>query len=365
MRRLAIVEDNRITCEGIRDNIDWANCGIEIAGAFPNGRAALDSLRTAPADIVLSDIVMPVMDGLGLAKALAEDCPDTRVILISAYDEFAYAQSALRFGVFDYVLKPFEYSVLKETILNTVRHMEADEGRRGALRYEKHYPAELESAFIHAVTTGNQEAADLCIDRLKDYFRDFAVDEAYAKTIVTVFHAKISKVFGDMLPEPMDIRFTTTADTRPANAPGIQPSHAADTRPANADGMFENLRHMAHMYCKSGASLSAQARAVAAARNHICREYARESLSLDDIARAVALSPVYLSAVYKRETNENIMETLRRVRIEHAKELLFSGMSVYEAAAASGFASQFYFSTSFKKYTGQTPSEFQRNSRRK
>ena len=85
-----------------------------------------------------------------------------------------------------------------------------------------------------------------------------------------------------------------------------------------------------------------------------------ENISLRSVAEAVGLSPSYLSALFKREIGQNLSEYLTNVRIRRSKELLCcTSKMIYEIAYAVGFRDYRYFSQIFKKYTGQTPRQFQ------
>lgn len=84
-----------------------------------------------------------------------------------------------------------------------------------------------------------------------------------------------------------------------------------------------------------------------------------EDLSLNQAASAVAVSPGYLSVLFRKETGETFIEYLTKIRMEKAKELLkTSSLKAYEVAYKVGYSDPHYFSMCFKKYTGQTPSDY-------
>lgn len=98
------------------------------------------------------------------------------------------------------------------------------------------------------------------------------------------------------------------------------------------------------------------------ARDYIDSNYMDYDISLKSVADAVGLSPAYLSALFKKETGQNLSEYLTLVRIHRSKELLCCTKKlVYEVADAVGFRDYRYFSQIFKKYTGQTPKQFQQS----
>ena len=103
-----VVDDIAIERRGLRSLIEHMNLGIHVETA-ENGVDALEIIRNGfVPDIIVADIRMPLMDGLELSRRVLEERPETKIIIVSAYDQFSYAQSALRIGVMDYILKPID-----------------------------------------------------------------------------------------------------------------------------------------------------------------------------------------------------------------------------------------------------------------
>lgn len=121
--------------------IDYENLGLELAGDFENGQEVIDYFAGNRADIVLLDIQMPRVSGLDAAQFLHQNCPDTKVIILSGFDDFAYAQKTLRYHVFDYLLKPVDSDTLNSTIrrcINVIQKRRLEIRRLDSLtRYEK------------------------------------------------------------------------------------------------------------------------------------------------------------------------------------------------------------------------------------
>ena len=98
-----IIDDNPLSVEGIEKNINWAKLDAEVTQIHYNGKSALLSLQTAAIDIIISDIEMPDLDGISMSKNALAINPFIKILLISAYDKFEYAKSALQLGIFDYI----------------------------------------------------------------------------------------------------------------------------------------------------------------------------------------------------------------------------------------------------------------------
>ena len=115
MYRILIAEDEKIILKGIRYATDWAKLGCVVVAEAENGRQGLALIAQTKPDIVLSDVRMPLLDGLEMIREAAKT-HHFETILISAYDEFAYAQEAVRLGVSEYLLKPINGVQLEQAV---------------------------------------------------------------------------------------------------------------------------------------------------------------------------------------------------------------------------------------------------------
>ena len=116
MYRLLIVDDEVGIRNGLANFFPWAELGFRVAGQARNGEQALKIIREdkEPVDVLMTDIKMPVMDGLKLIEQLKKYGFSGKIILLSAYNEFEYARRGLQLGVYDYILKPTDYRKIAE-----------------------------------------------------------------------------------------------------------------------------------------------------------------------------------------------------------------------------------------------------------
>lgn len=124
MKQVLIVEDEVILRQGIISLINWAELGCKIKGECADGNEAVKFLEKNKVDIVITDIKMPGMDGLQLSKYIKENFPSTEILLLTAYSSFEYAQTAIKIGVYDYVVKTSFITELPETIKRVVKHID-------------------------------------------------------------------------------------------------------------------------------------------------------------------------------------------------------------------------------------------------
>ena len=114
--KVILVDDEEEVREAIRKRINWEEIGYTVVAEADNGEDALLKAEQYNPDVVLTDIQMPFMDGLTFCRKLKEIMPDVRIIIFSGYDEFEYAQEAIRQNVFDYLLKPVSEEKLRSIL---------------------------------------------------------------------------------------------------------------------------------------------------------------------------------------------------------------------------------------------------------
>lgn len=119
MIKVLIVEDEDLIRKGLAYTIDWSSMGCTIIGEAVNGKQGIDQIHKLKPDLVITDIKMPIMDGLEMLQSFKEK--DFEVIIITGYGEFEYAKSAIRLGVFDYLLKPIDENKLYQVVTNVVQ----------------------------------------------------------------------------------------------------------------------------------------------------------------------------------------------------------------------------------------------------
>lgn len=123
MFRALVVEDELFARQGLIMTTPWQEYDVEIIGEASNGRDGFDLALKLRPDIIITDIKMPLMDGLEMIEKLS-GVQDVVFIILSAYSEFEYAKRALQMGAVDYLLKPFTDNALREAIENAKRQVE-------------------------------------------------------------------------------------------------------------------------------------------------------------------------------------------------------------------------------------------------
>jgi two-component system response regulator YesN len=129
MYGMIVVDDKEDIVRGIEKLGNWAEIGVEVIGTASNGSEALKLVKTLKPKIIITDIKMPVMDGLELTQKALEFDETVKIILLSGYDEFTYAQKAMKLGAKEYLLKPAPIEAIMEAVLRAKEEIVTQELR--------------------------------------------------------------------------------------------------------------------------------------------------------------------------------------------------------------------------------------------
>lgn len=124
MYKVLLVDDERTILDGISSIVNWEGQGAILSGTANNGVEALDFIEENQPDIVISDIMMPGLDGIQLLQKTFKKYPLIKFILLSGYSEFEYAQQAMGYGVKHYLLKPSNEDTISQALAEVVNELD-------------------------------------------------------------------------------------------------------------------------------------------------------------------------------------------------------------------------------------------------
>lgn len=124
MYKAVLVDDEPVVLRSMKEVIDWNQLGFQVCGCAANGEEACRLIQEMHPALVVTDVRMPKMDGIQLATYISKNYPEIQVIIISGYDEFDYAQSALRVGVVEYIMKPTKKTELEDALKKVARRIQ-------------------------------------------------------------------------------------------------------------------------------------------------------------------------------------------------------------------------------------------------
>jgi two-component system response regulator YesN len=364
MNRVLIVEDARLIRESLAKSIGQLHAGSIVSGAAGNGEEALEWLEGHYADICLTDIRMPRLDGLKLLERINERYPWMATIIVSSYDEFEYARKSLQLQAVDYILKPVEPEQLVRSLdlaaeaLARRRHREASET---LLRMSPHCRP-LARQWVELLKTQHSGGLPALADRTLDMLKTWAggtspyllpaLAKLWMNTVLEeLANEGIRLPWGDEEPSadgldagdaalPIDqalVHFRRRAASS-LERDGIRLAETIRSR-LEADGVSSVMRQM---------------------KDYIHRHYA-EKIGLQDIADAVGISRNYVSAVFKNEAGATVLQYIVDLRLKKAAELLAEGgHRIYEVAQRVGYDDIDYFAKLFRTAYGMTPAEYKK-----
>ncbi|MGP1908517.1 response regulator transcription factor [Metabacillus sp. JX24] len=130
MMKVILADDEIQIRRGLKMKANWEEEGFEIAGEASNGKEALELVKETCADVVITDVRMPVMDGIEFAGRCSREFPHVKVIVLSGYSDFEYVRSSLVEGVKDYLLKPVAPNDLAEALRRVKEDIAADKKKK-------------------------------------------------------------------------------------------------------------------------------------------------------------------------------------------------------------------------------------------
>ncbi len=401
MYRVLIAEDEERIRTGLAKLIG-ADPDFQVCALAENGKTALHLAREEGPDLLLVDINMPFLNGLTFIEELGEAAKNAVILIVTGYDNFEYAQKALRLGVFDYLLKPIEddtfFSALgraKAYLENRRRKSEYLEWARQEMDRNRRMLTDL---FLRRWLNN-----EYLFSEAEEYLRfsDIEIPLPYLITVIHItgnenaeYHEQgWNETLLYFAAEGIVLEFFspwgTTLSCRTdrgdmaviSSVPGgnnlddlIRDIHRnlPDQLPLKVDleyGQGESPDALPSVYGEVLERLTEKASlppVVSRAKQYIEQHCHDPLFSLQGAAEDLHISPQHLSRIFRHETGMTLMDYLSRARIRRAGALLLStDMKMYEIAERVGYTSQHYFSSAFKRVLGISPAEYRKaNGRR-
>lgn len=387
MWNMLVVEDESIVRMGLRHIINWEEHGVIWKEEAASGEEALTILDQADIHIVITDIHMPGMDGIELAKQVKARNPNIYIIFLSSYDNFEYVRGAIRLGAGDYLHKPtmdeeeLVRSLQKATqglnmMSNTTSSsMTEEERNKLLLSCLDRFTFPGNSALFETVKECFNPDCQLVVFRKRD--NAVSEEEESAKLrflsiqyLITEF---VSRDWGGLV---FHRNYREIIWLSP-----LKSKSGESSREACIDNLRQKaleLLNVRLIFAVSSACFHASelpnAYLDALLRlpvhdlgdNLIVRkakayldEHLLEDITLTKVSEAIHVSPGYLSRIFLKQIGENFTDYIIRNKIRYAQKLLReTNRKVYEIAADIGYANPHYFSKLFKERVGITPLEY-------
>lgn len=327
-----IVEDERLILKDILNIIDWKKEGFDIVATAHNGKLGLSLFNQYRPQLVLTDIRMPIMDGLTMLKSIHYQNTSTHFLILSTYNDFEYAKQAIRLGVDDYILKS---ELSPDYLLQKLDHIRSHILTTETL-YKNTVHQEISKIFTSNYTCDSLEVADILAH--------------LSKTFVPSIFEKILAFSIDCVQK----QYERMSRAESFVDPNVSDFDALSQWLLNEYKQLSDLYHMLFVNKHSPLLINTL--------TYIEKNYQNPDLKIDMIADAVGLSSGRLNIVIKKEYHKTINEIITDVRIEHAKQLILSGKyKIYEISEMVGYKTSQYFSKVFYQYTKQYPTQYRKD----
>lgn len=357
MLRILIADDEYPVRMGLRKCIDWEAHGVFLMGFAEDGPDAYSMISEMQPDIAFLDIQMPGMNGLEVIRSVhGLEIHQPCFIIISGYDSFDYAKSAISLGVTEYILKPFRpmdiFTAIYKSFVqipllrNALLGLGLDLNKNGLLNSLDFampvYPHEEESALIHALLEKDIYQCSKAFAVFQNAVRinnsqEQCVLYCYSVLLYTILSLVQRKA---LLSDPLS----------------LLPEHTGTyCLEKLVDTIFPMVVENSFVLFNSTGEKNA---AVHHAIEYIDEHY-REELTLGDIADHVGLAPAYLSSLFTKVIGISITDYIQKKRLDDAMKLLLqSSLYVREIAEKVGYPNEKYFCRVFKAKLGVTAREF-------
>lgn len=390
---LVLIDDEPRALQQFKNIIDWNKFGFSCIGAFSDSSEALEFIKSNTVHAIITDIMMPGLSGIDIAAYCDEHFPNIKIVLVSAYRNFDYAKTAIRYkSVVDYILKPLTFTGIENALKNMIKRIDNTDNSQ----FSKQGPILNMQQIISDIMCGVIKNGDMLKAQLTAHnIPADIINKPCALMIIKIadldsFTENTWKYEKSRLYNAISLLLNSSseaADTYLICYSGynfecmlIQKNTEMnfsefivsykDTLAENFRNIlglnisFERYRTFTSMPKLISENYSNQEnvfvndKVIEKAVNYIEENYQKD-ISLDDIANHVALSKIYFCTYYKQHTGESFTSTLNRIRIEKAKKLLLqSDIKVSSLHELVGYKSLRYFYRVFKEHTGLTPNEY-------
>ena len=413
--KILVCDDEKPALEMMKKLIDWEEFGIFGILTAEDGLEARKVVENESPDIIITDIVMPFEDGLALSKWAKNKYPEIIIIIMSAHNEFEYAQQAIRYGVKGYLLKPIDEEKLEALVKEAVEEINDKKGKDDRISATRDIAAErllrqllyprqnlaeyrnllntleiqvnfssfrlllvtiTQHNYNDYISTTTEEKGRENIKILKKIWKrgsgkDYIFENIPGEYIILITDIDKEKDLTDDLSEFRDLikkeigslfviavsRFYNNLYSLPKSYSEVrtftEKRYLHETKKILIPSLFKEVT--ADYFNTSDKEKSGY---IKKAKEYISVHYS-ENINLEEICDYAAISKNYFCHLFKNETGISIWEYLTNFRIEKAKDFLIaSDMKNYEISYKIGYENPSYFSKTFKKITGKSPSEF-------
>ncbi len=397
MYKLVIADDELLSLDALCNTVNWEAEGFSLVARFSDGEELAEYLKQHPVDLVFSDIKMPGVSGLEIARLCSELYPNTIVVLLSAYQKFEYAKEAIKYHVMNYITKPYRYHELIETLTQAKEILQknakelffaSDDFRNdfqqifsdavcNMIQTPEVFRERLAKINIHTLHDAQPcKILNIHLSQLEDYLTKtwkheisrfynavgslipYETESTYSAIFRYTFDNIEVVVLAKSDKDVFDTAVESLINELKANMRDILNIEAEIT-------VAESFRHFEEIlgHTKTATPVAhdiSNNLIISKALAYIDEHYS-ENITLDNISSYVNLSSVYFCSFFKQHTGETFVTYLNHYRIRRAMALLRDeDIKISAICEMVGFKNQTYFYNLFRKYNGVSPLEYRK-----
>ncbi|MFH5835487.1 response regulator [Proteiniclasticum sp. C24MP] len=339
MKKILLVDDEYLERDVLRMILGSRSNQFQVVGEAENGLEAVKFVKEHDVDIVIMDIKMPKMTGLEASRLIREYNPRMGIIIVSAYNDFEFAQHAIQYSLDDYLLKPSRPEHIFEALERTVRKMH---------QYNepaKNHKDDIKTVFLTFCRNGDYIRAKKYLRKMKNLQLDSYEKEKEVTRILLESLLTAAEYFGIDVEKNLQIKVKeklTTSKTREQYFQILE---------LIFEELFDVIISEKRVVHKEEMTYAL----------HFIEKHLTNSLTLESAASYMNISTHYFSKLFKSEVGENFIDYVTAKKVERAKELIMdTDLPLNVLAFELGFNEANYFSKVFKKKTGVTPSQYRK-----
>lgn len=334
MLKVLVAEDEPWIRAAIVEMVESIGHDIKVVGDVTNGIEAWHMIQQMWPTVLITDIMMPEMDGLELVRNISENKIPMAVIIISGYENFQYAQKAISYGVNKYLLKPVNRDELRDTLLESM-------GKLTEIENMNHYFIRIQTYF-DTINDVDPPSGIKSIYKLVDDIKTIKHSNygAYL-SLLRIIESKISSLLVSI---EVEHKAMSQFNGMPDQEIRAHLGKLAESWFLNPERNKKEFKQIIKSAC-----------------DFIHIHY-RDDLTLTQMAEYTDLSISHFGSLFKRYTGESLISYINQIRVEKAKEMLRnSNDKLYSISEKTGFSSQSYFIRVFKNNTGMSPNEYRKS----
>lgn len=346
MLKAMVVDDDRNVCEGLTRMIPWEDLGYTLVGCASNGDDGYKMALENEPDVVISDVIMPVLDGTQLCCRIMETMSGTSFIFISAYENFSSAQIAMSKNVHAYIVKPITRQKLDyiSQCLTEIREKAEHIAFYKEILFSEAFQEKMNSMLGAGDSDGIRSVFDRIVCGIKYVDEDGILSSVCARLIRILFQhmerfglgAENSGAYSDALEQIGRMKFKSDMIMYAADLYKRTLADTAQSKP------HDNITVV-----------------MAGIKEYIDNHYSDQTLSCMSLAEEFHYSPGYISKMFNQKLGTTPSEYIMHVRLKKACYMLsYEDKQISQIAETTGFGNANYFTKVFRRKMHISPTRY-------